>query len=152
MQDRSGVVIPPPLIVLVGFLLGVGLQRWLGSPGWTFPGRRALGFGLATIGLGWAVAGMLTFRRHRTAINPMHPASTVVTGGPYRFTRNPMYLGLSIIYLGLALAFGQLWALVTFPLTIGFLQSHAIQREERYLAAKFGETYREYRQRVRRWL
>jgi protein-S-isoprenylcysteine O-methyltransferase Ste14 len=152
MTDRPGIVIPPPLILVAGYFLGVALQRRLGSPGWTFPGHRGVGLGVAVLGLGFAISGAVTFLRRGTAVNPMRPATHVVTAGPYRVSRNPMYLGTTVAYLGFAIAFAELWALVTLPLAVGILQSHVIAREERYLEAKFGDAFREYRARVRRWI
>jgi protein-S-isoprenylcysteine O-methyltransferase Ste14 len=76
----------------------------------------------------------------------------LVTSGPYRFSRNPMYVGLSALYLGLALLFNVAWPLALFPVVVMALFRLVIRREERYLAEAFGETYALYAQRVRRWL
>jgi protein-S-isoprenylcysteine O-methyltransferase Ste14 len=98
---------------------------------------------------GW---GLVVFFRIRTAIMPIRPASHLVASGPYRFSRNPMYVGLSVLYLGLALLFNVVWPIVLLPLVVFALYHLVIRREERYLADAFGDAYAAYRQRVRRWL
>jgi protein-S-isoprenylcysteine O-methyltransferase Ste14 len=80
------------------------------------------------------------------------PTTTIVEKGPYRFTRNPMYLAMSCAYLGLALVLNNLWALVLLPFVVLVVDRFVIRREESYLTAKFGDPYREYCARVRRWL
>lgn len=97
------------------------------------------------------ITGLATLFLNRTAIYPNQPASTIVQSGPYRFTRNPMYLALSISYVGLALLSNMLWALVLLPVVILVLQVTVIRREERYLQEAFGRTYTDYCRRVRRW-
>jgi protein-S-isoprenylcysteine O-methyltransferase Ste14 len=82
----------------------------------------------------------------------MRPTTALVTSGPYRLTRNPMYLGMAFLYAGLALSFGVTWSLAFLPLVLLAVDRLAILREEHYLEAKFGEEYRRYKARVRRWL
>jgi protein-S-isoprenylcysteine O-methyltransferase Ste14 len=86
------------------------------------------------------------------AIIPNRPASTLVTHGPFRLSRNPMYLGLSLVYLGVTLLVNSVWPLLLLPLVIAILQPTVIRLEERYLGARFGTAYDEYCRRVRRWL
>jgi protein-S-isoprenylcysteine O-methyltransferase Ste14 len=95
---------------------------------------------------------MLRFMRSRTSFNPARPATALVTGGPYRFTRNPMYLGMAGAYAGLAVATGVLWALAFLPVVVLTIDRLVIRREERHLAVAFGEEYERYRSRVRRWV
>jgi protein-S-isoprenylcysteine O-methyltransferase Ste14 len=152
MEDRPGIVLPPPLILVGAYGLGLGLQRLIGGGRWFLPGHGPIGLGLALVGAGIAFSGVAIFVRRGTAINPLKPATQVVEVGPYRLSRNPMYAGLVIWYLGLAIRYGHLWAIVTLPLAVGVLQSHVIAREEQYLERKFGERYRAYRARVRRWI
>jgi protein-S-isoprenylcysteine O-methyltransferase Ste14 len=83
---------------------------------------------------------------------PMNPTTALVTSGPYRLTRNPMYLGMAFLYVALAFAFGVMWALVFLPAVLVVVDRFVIVREEPYLERKFGQAYREYRSRVRRWL
>ena len=153
---HPGVRFPPPFLFVAGFLAGLALERW----GWRIPvavdGLRALlvvtGWLGVIAGLIFAGWGLLVFFRARTAIIPSHPARSLVTSGPYRFSRNPMYVGLSALYWGLALLFNVAWPLVLFPVVVIALVRLVIRREERYLAQAFGDEYVLYGQRVRRWL
>jgi protein-S-isoprenylcysteine O-methyltransferase Ste14 len=110
--------------------------------------------GLIGGGLWLALDGsaMLRFRRARTSIVPMRPTTALVTSGPYRITRNPMYAGMAFLYVALALSLGVIWALAFLPLVLFTVDRLVIAREERYLEAKFGEQYREYKTSARRWL
>jgi protein-S-isoprenylcysteine O-methyltransferase Ste14 len=152
-QDHSGVVVPPPLIYLVFFLVGMGLERYRRLP-------RLLSVGLGrTLGallvLSWLVLTMWSFRRFwafGTSVIPVRPTTALVMEGPYRFTRNPMYLGLLMLYAGVACWFGLVWPLLLAPGLVWIVAAWVIGREERYLKRKFGQEYRQYRARVRRWL
>jgi protein-S-isoprenylcysteine O-methyltransferase Ste14 len=95
---------------------------------------------------------MVFFRRAGTSMIVTNPTTAMVTSGPYRFTRNPMYLGMAFLYIALALAFGVIWALIVLPAVIVAVDRLVIAREEPYLEAKFGDRYRAYKRRVRRWL
>ena len=154
---HPGVRFPPPLLYAAAWLLG----WWLHARVTRLPitGRGALHGPLAVAGAAMLVAGlaligwgMLTFARARTAILPNRPASRVVAGGPYRFTRNPMYVGMATMYAGAALAADTWWPLPFLPLVLLGIWAWVIRREERYLAAAFGGEYDAYRRRVRRWL
>ncbi|HKI04807.1 MAG TPA: isoprenylcysteine carboxylmethyltransferase family protein, partial [Thermoanaerobaculia bacterium] len=92
------------------------------------------------------------FWRARTAVMPNRPASSLVLVGPYRFSRNPMYTGLTGMYLGLAFWLNALWPLLLLPLVLLLLWKAVIQNEERYLSTAFGDSYADYCRRVRRWL
>ena len=111
-------------------------------------------FGLAIVGLGFFLSlwGMLTFRRHRTGILPFRPATTLVETGPYRFTRNPMYVGLTTAHVGGALALNVAWPLLLLPIALYLILRFVIRREEAYLAGVFGAEYEAFKQRVRRWI
>lgn len=150
--DRSGVRIPPPLLYVAGFLGGVGLE--LAVPIGALPLALALLSGLIGFGSWLALDGpaMILFRRAGTSMVPMRPTTVLVTSGPYRVTRNPMYVGMAALYLGLALALGVIWALALLPVVLLAVDRLVIVREERYLDTKFGEAYRDYKSRVRRWL
>jgi protein-S-isoprenylcysteine O-methyltransferase Ste14 len=96
--------------------------------------------------------GMLSFYRARTALFPHQPASRLVVSGPFRLTRNPMYIALSAVHAGAALVLNQLWALLFLPISIALVRTIVIAREERYLRSAFGAEYENYMRRVRRWL
>lgn len=96
--------------------------------------------------------GLITFRSARTAIYPNQPARELVAKGPYRFSRNPMYVGLTIMTVGIGLLADNVWMLTMLPVTLIVLSKFVIQREEVYLRSEFGASYEEYQQRVRRWI
>ncbi|MCS4306295.1 protein-S-isoprenylcysteine O-methyltransferase Ste14 [Rheinheimera pacifica] len=97
-----------------------------------------------------AAAGL--FRRLGTKVPPSQPTTCIATTSPYRWTRNPMYLGMAFIYAGLAIGFDSPIALALLPLALIVIQTQVIAREERYLTSKFGDDYRSYKAGVRRWL
>ncbi len=148
--DSPGVIAFPPLLYGGTFLLGLLLQLW--APLHPFPPVPARWIGGALLVGGAIVAkwGELTMKRAGTNVNPSQPTLAIVSGGPFRFSRN--YLSLTIIYLGLTLLMNALWPLILMPALIAVVQWGVILREERYLEGKFGRAYREYRTRVRRWL
>jgi protein-S-isoprenylcysteine O-methyltransferase Ste14 len=150
--DHAGVWVPPPLIYVAIF--GFGLLLHLVVP-LTFlprlPGRVAalLFLGCYALLFGWSY---LLFRRTGTSMVPIKPSMALVVRGPYRLTRNPMYLSLLCLYLAVALWFGVVWALILIPLVVLAVQRLVIRKEERYLEQKFGDAYRHYRAQVRRWI
>lgn len=153
-RRHPGVHVPPPIIYAAGFLAGWLLQRWRPLPitaGTSFV-REAAALACFVVWMALMFWAMATFRRARTAILPIRPASRIVTGGPYRFTRNPMYLSLVMLYLGLTLAINSIWPALLLPLVVLVIDRAVIQREERYLGEAFPGDYSTYRQRVRRWL
>ena len=109
---------------------------------------------LAGVGVCFDMVGLLSFRKAKTTVNPLTPqrSSAVVTHGVYRFTRNPMYLGLLLILLGLAVYLASPWVLLGPVAFAAFITRFQIQPEERALTARFGATYTDYCARVRRWL
>ena len=153
-KDIPGVIAPPPFIFL-GFLVAGWLAgQALDLPGFPLEptGRKTVAVALIVGGFALEIWAAGLFRRAGTNVVPYSPATALVTEGPYKFTRNPMYVGFTITYLGLALGLDS-------PLTLGLLipcllvmQWGVISREERYLEGKFGEPYRAYKRSVRRWL
>ena len=111
-----------------------------------------MGIALAIAGLGLIVTGIVEFRHANTAVVPFSPTTAIVSSGPFRFTRNPLYLGFVLIYIGVSLAANTLWPLFLLPLAIFVLSGGVIKREERYLERKFGTVYTDYKTRVRRWI
>jgi protein-S-isoprenylcysteine O-methyltransferase Ste14 len=104
---------------------------------------------IALLLIGWA---MSTFVRLRTPIVPIRPARALVEEGPFKLTRNPMYLGFTVLYLGIAFAANAFWPLVFLPEAIALTYLFAIRLEEAYLVREFGDAYKAYCSRVRRWL
>lgn len=154
-HDNAGIVFPPPLIYAIPFLAGLALHRWIGHdsiPPSVWAATRPVGIGIVALGLLVSFSGIVTFRRAQTAIIPHKPASRTVTNGPYRFTRNPMYLGLALVYLGLPLFFGYAWPYLLFPVAALLMDRRVIPKEEAYMERRFGDDYRRYKAAVRRWI
>jgi protein-S-isoprenylcysteine O-methyltransferase Ste14 len=147
-----GVRVPPPVLYVVGFLAGLALEALAPTP--APPSAAAI----AIVGIGlvaWAMldpAAMRHFSRAGTQVAPSRGATALVTTGPYRWSRNPMYLGMAVLHAALAVAFGVLWALVTLAAVLLVVDRGIIVREERHLNGRFGQQYRDYRAHVRRWL
>ncbi len=150
----SGVKFPPPAIYALALGGGFLLFRWWPVSVWPAHAleTRALGILLFVLGLGIGAWAVLTFRAAGTSPNPMRPTTSLAFEGPYRLSRNPMYLGLAIAFAGFALFWNALWPLLSVPVAMALLSRFVIAREERYLTAKFGEKYLRYTDEVRRWI
>jgi protein-S-isoprenylcysteine O-methyltransferase Ste14 len=151
-QDTAGVVAPPPLIFVAGLIVGFALEALL--PGVDLPGLLQWGLGglLILAGLALLLSFNTSFSRKGTAVEPWKPTTAIVTTGPYRFTRNPAYLGMALTYIGIAVTSSALWVLLPLPFVLAVIDRGVIAREERYLERKFGEEYLAYRRTARRWL
>jgi protein-S-isoprenylcysteine O-methyltransferase Ste14 len=146
------IFIPPPLYNAAGLAGGMAINGVIALPLGGRPATAVAGAVVAALGLALAFAGVAAVIRHRTTIVPHHPVAALLTGGVYRLARNPMYTGLAIAYLGLALLFGSWWPLALWPLVIVAVRQLVIRPEEQYLTQRFGQTYTDYQSRVRRWL
>jgi len=151
-KDRPGVIAPPPVIYAIIFGLGALLQRLapLGLPE-DIPWN-AIGKALTGLAILLAISGIITMKRAGTHVDVYKPSKVIVSSGPFRFSRNPLYLSLTTLYVGIALAEVMLWPLLVLPLALALMHTGVISREERYLTGKFGEEYLQYKARVRRWL
>ena len=107
---------------------------------------------LVFAGLGFAFSAVSQFGKVRTTLDPHGSVSAIVTSGPYRFSRNPIYLGFVLTLIGLPLALGNAWGVVLSPLLMVSLYRLVIKHEEAYLEGKFKDVYSSYKSRVRRWL
>lgn len=150
--DNPGVVVLPPLLYGSALVVVLAL-RWF----WPMPifGQAvALWSGLTLIVFAVAIAiwGRRTMQAAGTNMSPLRPTTAVVTTGPFRFSRNPLYLALTLLYFGLTLAFNTWWGIVVLIPLLIIMHRGVVLREERYLEQKFGETYRKYRSTVRRYL
>jgi protein-S-isoprenylcysteine O-methyltransferase Ste14 len=142
----------PPVWLLIALLAALALQRFIPlAQLWQAPVNR-LGLLPLAGGLALVSSGVRSFRRRGTPLVPLRPSTTLVTTGVYRFTRNPMYLGLALIQLGCAWLLGSLGAFVPLPLLVWILQSGYIDAEERFLEQLFGAEYQRYKSDVRRWI
>ena len=146
--------VPPPVVMLLAAVLIWALRRAFPDMGVFIPGRRAIYWTLLALGLLVAAAGVVSFRRARTTVNPMKPdtASALVTGGVYRITRNPMYLGDVLILAAVAVFFSNPLGIAGILLFVFWMNALQIPAEERALRARFGEAFEAYCSRVRRWI
>jgi protein-S-isoprenylcysteine O-methyltransferase Ste14 len=150
----AGVIARPPLLSLAALLLGLAADRVLSLPfaipddlvHWMICGS------LMLIGLGLAAAGIRNFSRAGTPVPTNRPTSALVTTGIHAWTRNPIYLGMFLFYGGMGIAMRSPWTLIlVLPLAIT-IRYGVVAREEAYLERRFGDPYRDYKARVRRWL
>jgi protein-S-isoprenylcysteine O-methyltransferase Ste14 len=151
--DTANVIVRPPIAWALAVLVALALQWLMPLP--FMPAAAPAGwvggavFAIALALFAWAIA---TVTRAGSNVPTSMPTTTIVDAGPYRFTRNPIYLGMIVGLIGLGIAFDSLWlfvALVPFALVI---RHGVVAREEAYLERRFGDVYRRYRSRVRRWL
>jgi protein-S-isoprenylcysteine O-methyltransferase Ste14 len=151
-QDSPGIRVPPPLIYLLPLASGLLLDRKAHIP--FLPRRVARFLGWPLVGGGMALSGWAfrTMRNAETTIRPDKPVSKLIQEGPFRYTRNPLYLSDAMIYAGIAVLRNSLWAIVLLPLGMFAIQREVMGREERYLEQVFGEEYLDYKARVRRWI
>ena len=147
-----GVRIQPPLIYAASMLAGIGLNKL-----WPL----AMPFGLhgpvlagALLALVMLLSGFCIREYHKagTEVRADRPDTALITSGPYRYTRNPLYLCLTLVQLGVAMYLNNAWILGMTVTSVVAISGYAIRREERYLEQVFGQDYRDYRQRVRRWI
>lgn len=154
-SERPDVFTFPPLIYLgaIGLSLVARLMfarlpiapRWLAGP------RRKAGFGLIAAGMGMMAWGARTFTRAGTAISVHEQAVTLVEDGPYRYTRNPIYVGMTTVFGGITLLLNNLWGILLLPALITFVERNVIEREEEHLRARFGDAYDDFASRIPRW-
>ena len=151
--DRSNVVIHPPVAWALTFVAGLGVN-------WFYPlqfvptsvPRASVGSGVFAVGFVLAIWAIVTIRKAGTRVETNKPTTTIVVIGPYRFTRNPIYIGMFLGQTGLAIGFDNLWVLATLVPFYLVIRYGVIAREEVYLERKFGAVYLGYKSRVRRWL
>lgn len=157
MDDSAtaNVVARPPLLVLAALLLGFALDRLLPSP-FTVPAeapvRWTVAGALILIGLALAAAGIRNFSRAATPVPTNEPTRALVTTGIHGWSRNPIYVGLFLVYGGIGVGARSPWALILTPALVIAIRYGVVAREEAYLERRFGDAYRDYKARVRRWL
>lgn len=153
IQDNPGVIAPPPLIYAGALVIGLLLHRKLPL---RFLPRRWNRFPLSGALIGSAILLLQNafgqMHQARTNADPRLPATTVVVEGPYRFTRNPIYLGFTFFYVGVAILVNAFWVILLLPGVLLLMRIGVIDREEHYLERKFGDQYLRYKASVRRWL
>jgi protein-S-isoprenylcysteine O-methyltransferase Ste14 len=150
--DTAQVIVLPPLVYGTAFIMGLLLH--LVFPVHILSTTLARGIGVVCMLVSFPLA-IITFRalfRAHTPVDPMKPTTALVTEGPFRYSRNPIYLALTLLYLGVAFLVNALWILLLVVLVLVVIRYGVIAREEAYLARKFGDAYRQYTTQVRRWL
>jgi protein-S-isoprenylcysteine O-methyltransferase Ste14 len=145
-RDRAGVFAPPPLIFAAAFFLGWFARNWL-------PRYQSVIAGATLVLVCAAIIAWATIMlRAHTHVDPYQPTTALVTTGPFQFTRNPLYLSMTIGYVAASLWTASMTSIALLPPAIVILHFGVTRREERYLEGKFGDAYREYCRRVRRWV
>ena len=152
MQDNAGVIAPPPLIYAGALAVGLLLHRAFPVKFLSRGVARILGATLIGIAGTVITSAVREMRRADTPVNPTEPTRALVVEGPFRFTRNPLYLSLTLLYAGIASFVNTLWAMLLLPVVLIVMNRGVIDREEQYLERKFGEEYVSYKERVRRWI
>jgi len=151
-SDNPEVIIFPPLLFGIAFLTAaVGTWMWP-LPILAHPGRIWAGVAFLSFGIVLGVSSAMSLRKGGTNISPAQPTTAIITSGPFRFSRNPLYIAGSLDFIGLSVIFNSLWGLLTFVPLLILMHYGVILKEERYLEAKFGESYRRYCSTVRRYL
>ena len=151
-SDNAGVIAIPPIIYLVGLLLGLLLYYLY--PVKFLPAAISVWSGVLLILMSvlMALSALLAFRRVGTSPDVRKPTTAISTDGIYRFSRNPMYISLALLYLGIACCVNSLWILLLLIPVLVVVDRGVIKREERYLEKKFGDEYLRYKSQVRRWI
>jgi protein-S-isoprenylcysteine O-methyltransferase Ste14 len=146
--------VPPPIVTILMAAAMWGLSRVLPRADLAGDYRLLIAIGIAVLGLSAMAAGVLAFRKARTTVSPIRPdtASTIVSTGIFGVTRNPMYLGMTLILIGWAVALSAPWLFIGPVAFALYITRFQITPEERVLSAKFGPAYETYRKQVRRWL
>jgi protein-S-isoprenylcysteine O-methyltransferase Ste14 len=150
--DNAGVIARPPLIYLGALAVGLGLHAAWRVSALPDTVARVLGVMLIVGAVAIAVPAFRAMGRAGTSFRTERPTTAIVTGGPFRHTRNPIYVALTLLYLGIGMVLNALWVLLLIVPVIVLMQLGVIAREERYLERKFGDEYLRYKARVRRWL
>ena len=151
-KDHASVKVHPPVLLVIHIFVAWLLGRFVVLPIVVSPLFKNIGLALAGIGFLFGLLSLYAFTKARTTVNPHGSVRAIVSTGIYRFTRNPIYLGMVLMLIGFPLAFGNVWGI---PLVLAFIplmNKLVIKHEEAYLEKKFGEGYAGYKSRVRRWL
>jgi protein-S-isoprenylcysteine O-methyltransferase Ste14 len=149
-----GVYIPPPLFYIIIFIAAVLIQNQIPIADVLFQSwiLKVVGIFFIIISLFFLARSLRQFIQSKNTVITIKPASSLQNTGIYRISRNPMYLGLAIVYLGISCFIGNWWNIILFPLLFLIIQEYIIKREEKYLELEFGQQYVEYKRTVRRWL
>lgn len=150
--DNPGVIARPPLLYAVVLAAGLLMDKVLPAGFLPRSLRKWLGVPLIIGGLSVGISAFREMRRAGTNLQSRKPTTAIVTDGPYRFTRNPIYVGMTLMYSGISALANALWPILLLPGVLAVMRKGVIEREEAYLESKFGEEYLQYKARVRRWI
>ncbi len=150
--DNAGVIARPPLIYLAALLLGVALDAVWPAPLLAGAAQYWIGGAVIVLSFALVIPCFAQFRRAGTSVPTETPTTALVNRGPYRVSRNPIYVALSLLYAGIAITADNVWMLGLLAPVLAIMTNGVIEREEAYLERKFGEEYRSYKGSVRRWL
>jgi protein-S-isoprenylcysteine O-methyltransferase Ste14 len=150
-RETAGVALPPPLLFGTGLALGLAIGKFQPDAEKSARFLRALGAASVVAGMALGTATIAALKRVGTNLDPYKPSTALATGGVYRFTRNPGYVGATSIYVGIAMYARSLPAFVLLPIVLALLDRLIVTPEERYLERRFGATYTTYRDAVPRW-
>ena len=152
--DSPGVYIPPPLFYVLVFIAAVFIQQKISIADALFQSLtiKIVGIVLLIIALFFLVRSLRQFFQSKNTLILIRPASSLQTNGIYSISRNPMYVGLAIVYLGISCFIGNWWNIILFPFLLLVVQEYIIKPEEKYLERRFGQDYLDYKSKVRRWL
>jgi protein-S-isoprenylcysteine O-methyltransferase Ste14 len=150
--DRPRVVVRPPFLYGSAFIAVLVLRWFWPMPIVGYGGPLWAALAISIVGVAIVIPGRRALLAAGTNVDPALPTTAIVTTGPYRFSRNPLYVGLTLLYLGLTSAFNTWWGVILLVPTLAIMHWGVIRREERYLEQRFGEPYRQYCARVRRYL
>lgn len=153
-EDNPGVPIPPPLIYAATFFVAVFIQKMEPINDQFLRSRpvQVAAFILFAIAIFLSARSLTQFFRSKNTLITIKAAQSLQTTGIYQFTRNPMYLSLLLIYLGLTCLIGNCWNIILLPVLFAIVQEYIIKREEKYLDRRFGKEYHDYKSNVRRWI
>ena len=153
-KDSPGVYLPPPLIYVLTFIAAILIQKKIKVDDQFFHLQVAKITGMAFLifALVFLIKSLTQFFRTKNTLILIKPASSLQTNGIYKLTRNPMYAGLALVYLGISCFIGNWWNILLFPLLLLIVQNFVILQEEKYLERRFGQDYLDYKAAVRRWL
>jgi protein-S-isoprenylcysteine O-methyltransferase Ste14 len=153
-KDHPNVIAPPPFIFGAVLLVLLAIDGAVHGPGFglSSEARLLLGLVFAIAGMTLIIMAAVKFRAAKTFIEPWKPTTALITDGVYAYSRNPIYLGMALGYVGISILGDSVIALGCLPLPLALVHYGVILREEHYLAGKFGQAYRDYLGRVRRWI
>jgi protein-S-isoprenylcysteine O-methyltransferase Ste14 len=151
-SDHPQLVVNPFIIYIGIGLTAVLLQSVLPLPFFPATASKIIGVTMLIINMLIGIPAVLGMLKANTSPNPGKSSTTLIFSGPYRFSRNPMYIGLTLIYTGILSGFQITWGIVFLPLVIWLISVWVIRPEEKYLSAKFGDPYQQYTKTVRRWI